>query len=132
MPGGNCGIRRIWLALLRDGMDVSLSCADGTIKKIVPKLRLIPKERTLRIDQMRLSMEFSHPNQLLNTIETASFHLYTLDIVMPMVNGQISSLIHAGKMRLSLRRILSAYRPIKIFRYRIIDFYSGSTNSWRR
>lgn len=31
--------------------------------------------------------EFSHPDQLLTTIETESFHLYLLDIVMPMVSG---------------------------------------------
>lgn len=31
--------------------------------------------------------EFSHPDKLLSAIETESFHLYILDIVMPMVNG---------------------------------------------
>lgn len=31
--------------------------------------------------------EFSHPDQLLTTIETESFHFYILDIVMPMVSG---------------------------------------------
>lgn len=31
--------------------------------------------------------EFSHPDQLLTAIEAESFHLYILDIVMPMVNG---------------------------------------------
>lgn len=31
--------------------------------------------------------EFSHPDKLLKTIETESFHLYILDIVMPLVNG---------------------------------------------
>ncbi len=31
--------------------------------------------------------EFSHPDKLLTTIETESFHLYILDIVMPMVSG---------------------------------------------
>lgn len=31
--------------------------------------------------------EFSHPDQLLTAIETESFHLYLLDIVMPMVSG---------------------------------------------
>lgn len=30
---------------------------------------------------------FSHPDALLTAIETESFHLYLLDIVMPMVNG---------------------------------------------
>ncbi len=30
---------------------------------------------------------FSHPDQLLTVIETMSFHLYILDIVMPMVTG---------------------------------------------
>ena len=30
---------------------------------------------------------FSHPDQLLTAIETESFHLYLLDIVMPMVSG---------------------------------------------
>lgn len=30
---------------------------------------------------------FTHPDELLNTIETGSFHLYILDIVMPMING---------------------------------------------
>ena len=31
--------------------------------------------------------EFTHPDQLLSAIETESFHLYLLDIVMPMVSG---------------------------------------------
>lgn len=31
--------------------------------------------------------EFSHPDALLTAGETESFHLYLLDIVMPMVNG---------------------------------------------
>lgn len=31
--------------------------------------------------------KFSHPDALLLAIETESFHLYILDIVMPMVNG---------------------------------------------
>ncbi len=31
--------------------------------------------------------EFSHPDKLLKTIVAESFHLYILDIVMPMVNG---------------------------------------------
>ncbi len=31
--------------------------------------------------------KFSHPDQLLTTMETESFHLYILDIVMPMVSG---------------------------------------------
>lgn len=31
--------------------------------------------------------EFSHPEKLVTTIETENFHLYILDIVMPMVNG---------------------------------------------
>ncbi len=31
--------------------------------------------------------EFAHPDALLTTIETESFHLYILDIVMPMVSG---------------------------------------------
>lgn len=31
--------------------------------------------------------EFSHPDKLLTTIEVESFHLYILDIVMPMVSG---------------------------------------------
>lgn len=31
--------------------------------------------------------KFSHPDGLLNVIEEESFHLYILDIVMPMVNG---------------------------------------------
>ncbi len=31
--------------------------------------------------------EFSHPDKLLTTIETESFHFYILDIVMPMVSG---------------------------------------------
>ncbi len=30
---------------------------------------------------------FSHPDELLTAIETESFHLYILDIVMPMVSG---------------------------------------------
>ena len=32
-------------------------------------------------------MEFSHPDELLTAIEMESFHLYILDIVMPMVSG---------------------------------------------
>ena len=31
--------------------------------------------------------EFSHPDSLLTAIEAESFHIYILDIVMPMVNG---------------------------------------------
>ncbi len=31
--------------------------------------------------------KFSHPNELLNAIEAERFHLYILDIVMPMVSG---------------------------------------------
>ena len=31
--------------------------------------------------------EFSHPDALLTTIEVENFHLYILDIVMPMLNG---------------------------------------------
>lgn len=31
--------------------------------------------------------EFSHPDKLLTTIESQNFHLYILDIVMPMVSG---------------------------------------------
>lgn len=31
--------------------------------------------------------EFSHPDKLLTTMETESFHFYILDIVMPMVSG---------------------------------------------
>jgi len=30
---------------------------------------------------------FSHPDQLLTTLQTERFHVYILDIVMPMVNG---------------------------------------------
>jgi len=41
--------------------------------------------------------QFSHPDQLLTTIESESFHLYLLDIVMPMVSG-----IELGK---EIRRI---------------------------
>lgn len=32
-------------------------------------------------------VKFSHPDVLLSAIETESFHLYILDIVMPMVSG---------------------------------------------
>lgn len=32
-------------------------------------------------------MKFSHPDALLTAIEAEGFHLYILDIVMPMVNG---------------------------------------------
>ncbi len=32
-------------------------------------------------------VKFSHPDALLTTIETESFHIYILDIVMPMVSG---------------------------------------------
>ncbi|MEA4921416.1 MAG: LytTR family DNA-binding domain-containing protein [Clostridiaceae bacterium] len=32
-------------------------------------------------------MEYSHPDELMTTIEAESFHLYILDIVMPMVSG---------------------------------------------
>ena len=31
--------------------------------------------------------EFTHPDKLLTTIEAVSFHLYILDIIMPMVSG---------------------------------------------
>ena len=31
--------------------------------------------------------KFAHPDTLLTAIETESFHLYILDIVMPMVSG---------------------------------------------
>jgi DNA-binding LytR/AlgR family response regulator len=31
--------------------------------------------------------QFAHPDELLTTIEAERFHLYILDIVMPMVNG---------------------------------------------
>lgn len=31
--------------------------------------------------------QFSHPDKLLTAIETESFHLYIIDIVMPMVSG---------------------------------------------
>lgn len=31
--------------------------------------------------------EFTHPDRLLNSIESECFHLYILDIVMPMVSG---------------------------------------------
>lgn len=31
--------------------------------------------------------EFSHPDKLLTAIETGCFHIYILDIVMPLVNG---------------------------------------------
>lgn len=31
--------------------------------------------------------KFSHPGELLSAIESESFHIYILDIVMPMVNG---------------------------------------------
>lgn len=31
--------------------------------------------------------QFSHPDQLMNIMKAESFHLYILDIVMPMVNG---------------------------------------------
>lgn len=31
--------------------------------------------------------EFFHPYELLNAVKTMSFHVYILDIVMPMVNG---------------------------------------------
>lgn len=31
--------------------------------------------------------KFSHPDELLTAIEVESFHLYILDIVMPMING---------------------------------------------
>lgn len=31
--------------------------------------------------------EFSHPDKLMTTIEAENFHLYILDIVMPMVSG---------------------------------------------
>lgn len=31
--------------------------------------------------------QFAHPDVLMNTIETENFHIYILDIVMPMVSG---------------------------------------------
>jgi DNA-binding LytR/AlgR family response regulator len=42
------------------------------------------------LDTRRLEAEikkFSHPDKLLTAIESKSFHLYILDIVMPMVSG---------------------------------------------
>lgn len=41
--------------------------------------------------------KFSHPDKLLTSIETENFHLYILDIVMPMVSG-----IELGK---NIRRV---------------------------
>ena len=48
--------------------------------------------------------EFSHPDHLLTAIETESFHIYILDIVMPMVSGLElgrASAVSAERHRLS-------------------------------
>ena len=50
--------------------------------------------------------EFSHPDKLLTTTESVSFHLYILDIVMPMVDG-----IRLGK---EIRRLDSEAQIIYI------------------
>ena len=60
-------------------------------KYITEYLELYPLEADLQ--------EFSHPDQLLTTMETENFQLYILDIVMPMVNG-----LELGKAIRSLDR----------------------------
>lgn len=42
------------------------------------------------VESRKLSVDvslFNHPDELLTLVETKSFHVYLLDIVMPMVNG---------------------------------------------
>lgn len=54
------------------------------------ELAIINKYITEYIDTHAMEAEikeFTHPDELLTTIETESFHLYLLDIVMPMVSG---------------------------------------------
>ncbi|RFZ77385.1 DNA-binding response regulator [Lacrimispora amygdalina] len=54
------------------------------------ELEVINKYITEYLDTHALEAEmkeFSHPDKLLTSIETETFHLYILDIVMPMVNG---------------------------------------------
>ncbi|WP_283610342.1 LytR/AlgR family response regulator transcription factor [Faecalispora anaeroviscerum] len=54
------------------------------------ELEIINEHITEYLDTHTLEAEmkeFSHPDQLLTALKTESFHLYILDIVMPMVNG---------------------------------------------
>lgn len=54
------------------------------------ELEIINEYITEYLDDYSLEAEikeFSHPDALLTVIEAESFHLYILDIVMPMVNG---------------------------------------------
>ena len=54
------------------------------------ELEIISEYITEYLDAYTLEAEmkeFSHPDELLTAIEAGSFHLYILDIVMPMVNG---------------------------------------------
>lgn len=54
------------------------------------ELEVINKYITEYLDTRTLEAEmkkFAHPDTLLTAIETESFHLYILDIVMPMVSG---------------------------------------------
>lgn len=54
------------------------------------ELEIINKYITeyLNIHTLEAAMkEFSHPDKLLTALEAESFHLYILDIVMPMVSG---------------------------------------------
>jgi DNA-binding LytR/AlgR family response regulator len=54
------------------------------------ELEIINEYITEYLDTRTLEAEikkFAHPDTLLSAIETESFHLYLLDIVMPMVSG---------------------------------------------
>lgn len=55
----------------------------GDIEKLHNLLNEYIAERELQTD---VSV-YNHPDKLLNDAETKHFHLYLLDIVMPMVNG---------------------------------------------
>lgn len=70
------------------------------------ELQIIDEYITEYLDTHKLEAdvkEFSHPDKLLKNIETESFHLYILDIVMPMVSGielgkEIRRLDHEAKI----------------------------------
>lgn len=54
------------------------------------ELEIVSEYVTEYLDTHTLDAEmkkFAHPDTLLTAIETASFHIYLLDIVMPMVSG---------------------------------------------
>jgi DNA-binding LytR/AlgR family response regulator len=54
------------------------------------ELEIVRKYITEYLDANKLDAEikeFSHPDKLLTAIESGSFHIFILDIVMPLVNG---------------------------------------------